>query len=84
MFGEMPFIQHETCFSIEGECIDVDDIDVVKKLYKKLKKTNPVVALWIKQYSKHTKDKIGAMACALITYRLIESQMEADAMNDML
>lgn len=77
----MPVVQPEICFSIEDECRNVSDIDTVKRLYKKVKSENPIVAIWIKNWAKQTKDRIGSMACALITYRLIQSQIEADIMN---
>jgi len=84
MFCELPIVQPETCFAIEGECVNQDDTVLVKKLYKQIKRKNPIVAVWIREWSKKTKDKMGAMACALIVYRLIESQFEADFMNEML
>jgi|LakMenE18May11ns_1017448.scaffolds.fasta_scaffold9958718_6 hypothetical protein len=85
MFEPMlPLVQPETCFSIEKECMNVNDIDLVKKLYKQVKKKNPVIATWINAWAKKTKDRFGAMACALIVYRLLESQDEADMMNELL
>jgi len=78
----MPIVQPETCFAIEEECKDLTDKETVNRLFKKLKKNNPVVAAWIKRWSNTTKDSLGAMACALIAYRLLESQSEADFMNE--
>lgn len=77
----MPIVQPEVCFSLEDECRNVSDAETVKRLYKKVKKENPIVAMWIKNWAKQSKDRISSMACALITYRLIQSQIEADMMN---
>ena len=82
MFDCMPVVKAETCFSIQGECTNVSDIETVKRLFKKIKKENPIVAQWVKNWSEQTDDKIGAMTCALITYRLIQSQLEANMMNE--
>ena len=78
----MPIVQVETCFAIEQECKDCSDKETVDRLFKKVKKSNPVIATWIKRWSKTTKDSLGAMACALVAYRLLESQSEADFMNE--
>jgi hypothetical protein len=78
----MPIVKAETCFALEQECKNLTDKELVQILFKKLKKCNPIVATWIKAWSKHTKDHVGAMACALIAYRMLESQSQADYMNE--
>jgi hypothetical protein len=39
--------------------------------------------MWIKNWAKKTIDPKGAAICALITYRLLESQEEADYLNEL-
>ena len=77
----MPIVKPETCYSLEGDCLNKSDYATAKKLYKRIRKENPVIALWIREWAKKTDDKTGAMICALVTYRLLESQIEADELN---
>ena len=60
------------------------DVEFIKKTLKKIMKNNPVVAMWIKNYSKTTKDRFGAIVCAVVVYRLLESQDEADFLNEVM
>ena len=80
----LPVVKPETCFSIERECLGVRDVEFIKKTLKKIMKNNPVVAMWIKNYSKTTKDRFGAIVCAVVVYRLLESQDEADFLNEIM
>jgi len=80
----LPIVQPETCYSIEQEVIGLPDKEYVKKVLKKISEVNPVVALWIKNYSKTTQDRIGAIVCAVVVYRLLESQEEADFLNEII
>jgi hypothetical protein len=80
----LPFVKPETCFSIERECLGVRDVEFIKKMLKKIMESNPVVAMWIKNYSKTTKDRFGAIVCAVVVYRLLESQDEADFLNEIM
>jgi hypothetical protein len=80
----LPVVKPETCFSIERECLGVRDVEFIKKTLKKIMKNNPVVAMWIKNYSKTTKDRFGAIVCAVVVYRLLESQDEADFLNEVM
>lgn len=84
MENNLPEVHPETCFSIGHWCSQKTDREIVKSLYKKVKKKNPVLALWIKTWSEKTTDKFGSMACGLILYRLIESQFEANEMKNLL
>jgi hypothetical protein len=78
----LPFVKPEICYSVEQECLNIPDKVFAKKIYKKLKKTNPIVALWIKKYAKTTKDPLATMICSLIVYRLLESQSESDSLGE--
>ena len=80
----LPVVKPETCFSIERECLGVRDVEFIKKTLKKIMKNTPVVAMWIKNYSKTTKDRFGAIVCAVVVYRLLESQDEADFLNEVM
>lgn len=80
----LPIVKPETCFSLEREVKDLNDKDYVKKVLKKINEINPVVAMWIKNYSKKTNDRLGSIVCAVMVYRLLESQEEADFLNEII
>ena len=80
----LPVVKPETCYSIERECIDIPDTEYCKKMLKKINNDNPVIATWIKNFSKTTNDRLGAIVCAVVVYRLLESQDEADYLNEVM
>ena len=78
----LPVVEPEVCFSVERMCTSESDAFIFEYL-DEIKKKNPIVALWITRFAKTTEDKIGAMACAAIAYKLLESQAEANALAEM-
>lgn len=77
----LPIVKPEIAGSVEREVFDQVDIKYAKAFLKKLDKDNPTIAVWIRQFSKTTKDRMGAVMCGLMVYRLLESQSEANRMN---
>ena len=57
------------------------DADWVDNVYKQLQQHNPVIAEYVRQ----VRDKYGQNAAmvGLVIYRLIESQMEADELEEL-
>lgn len=60
---------------------DMREKNYLKKQLKRLKKENPIILKWIRDYSKQYRNKKNMAYCALMVYRLLESQAEADCMN---
>lgn len=58
------------------------DVAYLKKSLKQLDEKNPCISWWIKNFSKSTKDKIGAAYCGLMVYKLLENQLEADQLAE--
>jgi hypothetical protein len=81
----LPVVKPEIGCSLEREMMDVlqesDDINFVKDKLRRLDILNPTIARFIREFSKTTKDKIGAAYCGIIVYRLLESQAEANKMQ---
>lgn len=77
----LPVVKPETCFSVEHEVEDDEKKFITRALHHLMNK-NPILAMWIKQYAKGSKDPKSTMICALVLYKLLESQEEADFMND--
>jgi hypothetical protein len=76
----LPKVNPATCFSVEQAALSGDDSFVFDYL-REIKSKNPIVGMWIERFSKKTNDAVGSLACAAITYKLLESQSEADKMN---
>ena len=84
MDGLLPIVNPEICFSLQREVFNISDIQFIKKQLKLLKKKNPVIALWIKEFSKRSEDRLFTMMCALMVYRMLEIQFEVDEMNEFM
>ena len=79
----IPLVQAETVYSfIESVNLDTTDDKFIKKELKKLVKKNPVIVDTIKFLSKNTNDVNGCMICALVVYKLLERQAEAEYMDE--
>lgn len=80
----LPLVMPELCYSLQKEVENMEDSKFIVKHMKELKQKNPVVALWIKEFGKTSKDRKVTMICALMVYRMLESQMECDILSDLL
>jgi len=61
--------------------VTLDDRLFLKKELKKIKKVNPLIAEFILKYSKTGKERLQAIYCGVMVYKLLYSQAEADLMN---
>jgi hypothetical protein len=77
----LPIVNPGIAASIQSELSDKFDKTYIREQVARLEKENPVIAHWIKRYSSTTKDKLGSAYCAIILYRLLESQLECDEMS---
>lgn len=84
MENYLPLLNAEIAGSMIRNISNNSDIPYLKKQLKELKEINPLVAEWIYKFSVTTKDKIGAAYCGLMVYKLLNSQAEADKMNEEL
>jgi hypothetical protein len=76
----LPLVKREICASLDHEITgEIDEEYVVKEL-SRIRKINPTVFEWISRYMKKTDDETGSAMCAIITYKLLESQAESDRM----
>jgi hypothetical protein len=81
-YNLLPVVDPKVCFSVEKMCEQDNDRFILEYL-SDIKKKNPIVALWITRFAKTTNDKLGAVACAAIAYKLLESQSEANMLAEM-
>lgn len=78
----LPLVNSGTPASVERQIFDKFDEPYMKEQLRLLDDENPVIAQWLRSYSKTTKDRLGAMYCGLVVYKLLESQAEADWMEN--
>jgi hypothetical protein len=76
----IPKVHEEICHSVEQEIIRDD---YLRSIAKRMAKDNPTIAGFVYSFTQKlpTCCRKAAMLSALTTYRLIESQIEADNMK---
>lgn len=76
----IPTINEEICFSVEKDMLDEK---YLTNMAKHIRVNNPTIAGFISLFTGRLPPccKKAAMLAAFTTYRLIESQMEADKMK---
>jgi hypothetical protein len=78
----LPVVKPEIGYSLEKELRNAEDVEYVCKQLKRLGEENPSVAIFISKFSKISKDKMNVAFCGLLVYRMLESQAEANWMNE--
>ena len=79
---KLPVVNPEVGYSLEHSLEHALDRPYVKQALKNIRKENPAVAEWIKKFSKLTDDRIGSAFCAIIVYKMLQSQLEADCLKE--
>lgn len=82
MSQQLPIVNPQIGAAIAKDMRKESDLAYLKRCLKQLDKKNPCISWWIKNYSKSTKDKLGAAYCGLMVYKLLENQCEADNLSD--
>lgn len=77
----LPIVKPEISASLEREVWRHEDDFYIFSQLLRLDEENPIVGQWIRRFMKTTDDPIGSAMCAIITYRMLESQSEANMMN---
>lgn len=77
----LPVVNPAISGPLERELADKCDVPYLKQQLARLDEENPIVAKFIRDFSKKTKDKLAVMFCGVIIYKMLESQAEADQMN---
>lgn len=80
----LPQVHPDIFFPLQREVENINDNDYIKKSLKAIRKSNPVVAMWIKEFSKKSKDKSMTAMCAIVVYRMLQSQQQSDILTDLL
>ncbi|MEK7089358.1 MAG: hypothetical protein AAB920_00905 [Patescibacteria group bacterium] len=78
----LPIVKEEIGFTIQEEFRNSEGSDYICETLERMGKENPCIANFIAAYSLQFKEEIlPIMTCAVLVYRLLESQAEADSME---
>ncbi len=80
--ARMPIVTQEVGYAIRAEMEREPGNQYVVKLLEKLEAENPCIAEFISQLALQHDDPVAISTAALLVYRLLESQLEADDMRD--
>ena len=75
----LPIVKSGIAASLSANLQGQKDIQYLKQQIKEIEEVNPM-ADWIRRYSKTTKDRKGSAFAAIILYKMLYSQCEADIM----
>lgn len=78
----LPRVTMATGNAVLGELLGSGGGKSVQVLLERLQETNPCVARFIHQLANRHRDSAEVYAAALVVYRLLESQEEADRMSE--
>ena len=80
----LPVVTKETGFAVCRELEREEDNDFIIQLLEKLEEENPCVAEFVSRLAIQHEDPVGISTAALLVYRLLESQVEADELKEQL
>ena len=84
MAEKLPKVTKETGFAVCRELEQESDNNYVIRLLERLEDENPCVAEFVSRLAIQHDDPVGISTAALLVYRLLESQAEADSLNRQL
>lgn len=80
----LPRVTKETGYAVCRELERADNNDYVIHLLERLEEENPCIAEFVSRLSINHEDPVGISTAALLVYRLLESQAEADSLRAQL
>lgn len=84
MARKLPRVTKETGYAVCRELEQEEDNNYVIKLLEKLEEDNPCVAEFVSRLAIQHEDPVGISTAALLVYRLLESQVEAEDLKEQL
>lgn len=80
----LPRVTRETGFAVCRELEQEDNNDYIIAMLARLERVNPCVAEFVSRLAIQHDDPVGITTAALLVYRLLESQAEADDLRRQL
>ena len=81
---KLPRVTKETGYAVCRELEQEEDNNYIIKLLERLEEENPCVAEFVSRLAIQHEDPVGISTAALLVYRLLESQVEADELKEQL
>ena len=82
VLGQLPKVTKETGYAVCRELERKENNEYVISLLERLEETNPCVAEFVSRLAIQHDDPVGISTAAVLVYRLLESQAEADALRE--
>lgn len=76
----IPTIQEDVAKPLQKELLETEETEYMVAAIRDLQKKNPLAANFISQFAMSTKEPVSVAYCALILYKLLEGQAEANAL----
>lgn len=80
----LPVVTKETGYAVCRELETEDDNTYIVRMLARLEKENPCVAEFVSRLAIQHEDPVAVSTAALLVYRLLESQSEANALREQL
>ena len=80
----LPTVTKETGYAVCRELERAENNDYVIRILERLERENPCVAEFVSRLAIQHDDPVGISTAAVLVYRLLESQAEADALRRQL
>ena len=77
----LPVVKPAISGPLDHEISNKHDEEYLEEQLSRIDEQNPMISEWIRNFSESTEDSMGAAFCALIVYRMLESQAEANQMT---
>lgn len=84
MASPLPTVTKETGYALCRELERSEHNDYVIQLLERVEAQNPCVAEFVSRLAIQHDDPVGISTAAMLVYRLLESQAEADALREQL
>ena len=80
----LPIVTKETGFAVCRELEKVDDNAYIVAMLERLERENPCLSEFVSRLAIQHEDPVGVSTAALLVYRLLESQAEANELREQL
>ena len=80
----LPLLHQEIADPVRAEIQQLPDNEYMVKAILSIEKKNPLIANFISQYAMKTQHPAEVATCALIVYKLLEAQAEANTLAQKL
>jgi hypothetical protein len=77
----LPAVNHEVAAAVRAELVASKDNEYAIGILERLQRDNPELAQFIALFARSQENPAGVATGAVLVYRLLESQLEADGMG---